>query len=281
MNAIEINGVDFTYPNGFTALRDIDLQIEKGEFVGIIGQNGAGKSTLLKNLTGLLRPTKGDILIGGENTKEISVGRLATKIGFVLQNPDRQLFADTVAEEVAYGPKNLGLSEEEVNRRVDRALEKAGIKLYSDHFPPSLAAGERAKVIIASVIAMQPDIIILDEPTTGQDNRGCFQIMDIAREFHQAGHTVIVVTHHMSLVAEYAERTIVFCQGEVLMDDSTQNVFGQPERIKKSYITPPQISQIGYEMNEQLGIKGRTVLRVEELKEQILQQLDQRQRRAQ
>ena len=274
MNAIDIQNISFSYPNGFNALRNINLSIKKGEFVGIIGQNGAGKSTLLKNLTGLLKPTQGKILIAGTDTREISVGRLATKIGFVLQNPDRQLFADTVEEEIAFGPQNLGLSEEEVQNRVEMALEKAGITKYRKSYPPSLAAGERAKVIIASVIAMKPDIIILDEPTTGQDNKGCFQIMDIAKEFNEAGHTVVVVTHHMALVAEYATRTIVFCKGEVLMDASTEDVFGQPERIKESYITPPQISQIGNEMREELGIKKSTVLRVEELSNYIAHRIN-------
>lgn len=247
--AIEIKNVSFTYPNGFEALKDLNFNIYQNELVAIIGQNGAGKSTLLKNLTGLLKPTEGDILVNGSNTKDITIAKLSTKLGFVLQNPDRQLFADTVREEIEFGPRNLKLSQEEIDARVEDALVLTGLKGHRDDFPPSLSAGEREKVVVASVVAMRPDIIILDEPTTGQDYRGCHQIMDIAKRFHEAGHTVIIVTHDMSLVAEYAKRTIVFCRGQVLLDDTTANVFSQPEVLKQAYVIPPQVTRAGVELS--------------------------------
>ena len=250
---VEVKNLTFTYPNGFTALKNINFVVENNEFVAIIGQNGAGKSTLLKNLTGILKPTVGAVLIDGLNTKNISVSRLSSKLGFVLQNPDRQLFADTIYEEVAFGPRNLKLDKEEIESRVTHALEVTGLLEHKDKFPPSLSTGERAKVVIASVVAMKPDVIIFDEPTTGQDYKGCYQIMNIAREFYNIGHTVIFVTHHMALVAEYATRTIVFCKGEILLDDTTENVFAHPEILKKSYIVPPQITQIGQELKNELG----------------------------
>lgn len=267
-NIIRIQNLIYTYPNGFTALKGINIDIKKNDFVGIIGQNGAGKSTLLKNITGLLKPTSGDVIVGGLNTKHTSVARLSTKLGFVLQNPDRQLFADTVYNEVSFGPKNLKLTEQEINERVEYALGYTGLSSVRDKFPPALSAGERAKVVIASVIAVKPEIIILDEPTTGQDNRGCYQIMNIAKEFHKAGHTVIMVTHHMALVAEYACRTIVFCKGEVLLDGSTEEVFSQPEILKKSYILPPQITQMGSELSTVLNRK-KTYLTVSDLSKDI------------
>ena len=268
-HAVEVKDVTFTYPNGFTALRGLNFTIEKGEFVAIIGQNGAGKSTLLKNLTGLLTPTSGDIIIDGSNTKDLSVARLSLKLGFVLQNPDRQLFADTVYEEVAYGPKNLKLGEEEIKERVEEAIRMAGLEDKVDEYPPALSAGERAKVVIASVAAMRPDIIILDEPTTGQDNRGRTQIMEIAKKFHEQGHTIIVVTHDMSLVAKYAKRTLVFCKGQLLLDGTTRDVFAQADVIKEAYILPPQITRMGAHAAPEVGIT-ETFLTVDEMKEYLL-----------
>ena len=263
-HAVEVKNVTFTYPNGFTALRGLDFTIEKGEFVAIIGQNGAGKSTLLKNLTGLLQPTTGEILVDGTNTKDLSVARLSLKLGFVLQNPDRQLFADTVRQEIEYGPKNLGLSEEEVKERVDDAIRMAGLEGKEEEYPPALSAGERAKVVIASVAAMRPEVIILDEPTTGQDNRGRTQIMEIAKKFHELGHTIIVVTHDMSLVAKYAKRTLVFCKGQLLLQGTTREVFAQEEKIKEAYILPPQVTRMA--AHADIGAED-TILTVEEMVE--------------
>lgn len=276
--AIEINGLTYTYPGGFTALKDINLKIKKNEFVGIIGQNGAGKSTLLKNITGLLRPTEGDITVAGVNTKESTVAELSTKVGFVLQNPDRQLFAETVEEEVSFGPKNLKLEPDEIQRRVNESLEYVGLLDQKEAFPPALSKGDRAKVVVASVLAMRPEFIILDEPTTGQDFRGCHQIMGIASKFHKAGHTVLVVTHHMALVAEYAQRTVVLCNGEILMDGTTREVFSHPEKLRETFIMPPQITQVGDELKEDLssGQEGwvpRTILTTDELGEDIVRVL--------
>ncbi len=250
---IQLEDVSFTYPNGFTALKHLNIDVAKNEFLAIIGQNGAGKSTLLKNMTGLLKPSEGNIWIDQKNTRDISIAKLSQTLGFVLQNPDRQLFADTVYEEVAFGPQNLKLDQAEIEERTEEALRLAGLLELKDKFPPALSAGERAKVVIASVAAMRPDIIVLDEPTTGQDHRGCHQIMDIAQTFHAAGHTVIMVTHNMALVAEFAKRTIVFCQGEVLLDDTTERVFSQPDILKKSYILPPQITRLSLQLQGLLG----------------------------
>ena len=273
--AIEINNLTFTYPGGFTALKEINLKVKRNEFVGIIGQNGAGKSTLLKNITGLLKPTKGDVIVVGVNTKDSTVADLATRVGFVLQNPDRQLFAPTVEEEVSFGPKNLKLPADEIKQRVQEALGYVGLLEQKDAFPPALSKGDRAKVVIASVLAMRPEVIILDEPTTGQDFRGCHQIMGIASRFHEAGHTVLVVTHHMALVTEYTQRTIVLCNGTVLMDGETREVFSHPEMLRQTFIVPPQITQAGTDLKEALmaarrGWTPRTVLTVKELGEDIV-----------
>lgn len=254
--AIDIQKMSYRYPNGFTALENINIQIPKNDFVAIIGQNGAGKSTLLKNIVGLYHPSKGSIVVDGHDTSKIAIAQLATKVGFVLQNPDRQLFESSVEAEIAFGPKNLGLSAAEVAQRVDYALEQTGLGDYRELFPMALSAGERAKVAIASVVAMQPSVIILDEPTTGQDRKGCFQIMDLAKRFHHDGRTVVVVTHHMTLVAEYAKRTIALCKGSVLLDGTTEEVFKQTELLKQTFIMPPQVAQLASAINKSLNSEG-------------------------
>lgn len=270
--AIVVDHVTYRYHNGFQALNDVDFTVHKNEFVAVIGQNGAGKSTLLKNLVGLYKPTQGSILVDGVNTRDISVAKLSTKVGFVLQNPDRQLFADSVEEEVSFGPKNLKLAPAEIEERLEQALDMTGLQPLRREFPMALSAGDRAKVVIASVIAMRPEIIILDEPTTGQDRRGCAQIMDIAKDFQNKGFTVVVVTHHMALVAEYAERVVVMCKGQRLMDGPTAQIFAQAEKLRESFVMPPQVTQLAQRLGPRLGLE-EAVLRTEELSELIAQRI--------
>lgn len=266
---LKIENLSYTYQDGAAALEDINIEIRENEFVAIIGQNGAGKSTLLKNITGLLRPTQGDVYICGQNNKEISVAGISKKIGFVLQNPDRQLFADTVDAEIAYGLKNAGFSPEEIKERIDTTLESVSLTDKREEFPPALSKGDRAKVVIASVIAMRPDIIILDEPTSGQDYKGCYQIMDIAKQLHAQGHTIVFVTHHMPLVAEFAERTIVMSRKKVLLDGLAHDVFNQPELLETTNIKPPQIAQFGKMLEEFVPLSD-TMLCVSELGEELI-----------
>ena len=160
----------------------------------------------------------------------------------------------------------MGLNEAQIKERVDYALDAVGLNDYRDAFPPALSKGDRAKVVIASVLAMGPQIIILDEPTSGQDYRGCYQIMDIAKEFNKRGHTLVVVTHHMALVAEYTERTIVMMNSEVLMDDSTREVFTHPDKLRMTHIKVPQITEVARELQPKIPI-NQTVLNVEEFGE--------------
>ena len=270
--AITVDHVTYRYRNGFQALSDVSFTVQKNEFAAIIGQNGAGKSTLLKNLVGLYKPTQGEITVDGVNTRDISVAQLATKVGFVLQNPDRQLFADTVEEEIMFGPRNLKLPQEEIDSRLEQALEMTGLGPLRKEFPMALSAGDRAKVVIASVIAMRPEIIILDEPTTGQDRRGCAQIMNITKDFQREGFTVVVVTHHMALVAEYAERVIVMCQGRQLLDGPTASVFAQADKLKEAFVMPPQVTQLAARLQPWLG-QNQTVLRPDELADLIAQRI--------
>ncbi|MGD8998299.1 MAG: ATP-binding cassette domain-containing protein [Anaerolineae bacterium] len=272
-NTIAVERLTYAYePEGVLALNGVDLVVRKGEFLGIIGQNGAGKTTLLKNLVGLLTPTEGRVLIDGLDTRETAVADLATRVGLVLQNPDQQLFAQTVEEEIAFGPRNLGLSQDEIERRVNEAIAMTGLDAFRRDFPPALAKGDRAKVIIASVLAMRPQIVIFDEPTTGQDYKGCHQIMQIARRLHQDGHTVIVVTHDMALIAEYTERTVVLCRGEVLLDGRTEAVFAQTDVLRRTNVMPSQITQLARSLPPTLGLPSHA-LTVQQFGRSILERV--------
>ncbi len=253
--AVLVEGLAYAYdPPGVLALQGVSFTIRPGEFVGLIGQNGAGKTTLVKSLVGLLTPTAGRVVVAGLDVQRSTVSEIATRVGLVLQNPDQQLFAQTVEEEVAFGPRNLGLDAVEVNRRCDAAIAATGLDPFRHRFPPALSKGDRAKVAIASVLAMEPEILILDEPTTGQDYRGCLQIMEIARRLHENGRTVLVVTHDVALVAEYTERLIVLCQGQVLLDGDTRAVFSRPKVLRRTHVVPPQITQLAQALPRRLGL---------------------------
>lgn len=268
--AIQVEHLDYIYqPLDVHAVKDVSFEIGQGEFVGLIGQNGSGKTTVLKNLLGLLRPTNGRVVVAGQDTRTTAVSEMARHVGFVLQNPDQQLFADTVEEEVAYGPRNLKLEKALVEQRVAEALQLVGLEGKRKEFPPALSKGDRAKVVIASALALDPSIVILDEPTTGQDYRGCHQIMQIAQSLYEQGRTVVFVTHHMALVAEYAQRVIVLSGGKVLLDDVTEGVFAKPEVVRQACIIPPQITELGQSLPAELGLP-RNPLTVQAMRAAIL-----------
>ena len=260
---IEVQGVWYSYPGDVVALRNISLGIKQGEFVAIIGENGSGKTTLLKNIIGLLRPSQGKILVSGEDISQSTPAELARRIGLILQNPDHQLFAISVEQEVAFGPKNLGCDDKEIARRVDEGLKLVQLEHARDLYPFRLSFGDRRKVAVAAVYAMYPEIFILDEPTTGQDYAGKYDIVEIAKKLHASGKTVLMVTHDMELVASYAERAIVLAGGELLLDDSVRAVFSQPDLLAKTHLRPPQVTRLG----QRLTNNELTVLSVEEFLE--------------
>ncbi|MEA3349028.1 MAG: energy-coupling factor transporter ATPase [Chloroflexota bacterium] len=272
---ITVDHLSYVYQSrNVLAVDDVNFDIKKGEFVAIIGQNGSGKTTILKNLLGLLHPASGKVTVAGLDTKQTAVSELARHVGFVLQNPDQQLFAETIEQEIAFGPQNLGVDEAEVKRRVDEAIEMVGLECDKLEFPPALPKGDRAKVVIASALALNPEIMVLDEPTTGQDYKGCHQILQIARKLHEENRTVVFVTHHMALVAEYAQRVIIMCDGKILLDSKTEHVFSQPDMIRKAHIIPPQITELSQQLPESLELP-RTPLTVQQLSEAILMSVNQ------
>ncbi|NPV77978.1 MAG: ATP-binding cassette domain-containing protein [Anaerolineae bacterium] len=272
---IHVENLDYVYqPQTVKAVEDVSFDIYRGEFVALIGQNGSGKTTVLKNMLGLLQPTKGKVIIAGLDTQVAPVADLARHVGFVLQNPDQQLFAETVEDEISFGPRNLGLDEETIKARVAEVLTLVGLEEKRQEFPPALPKGERAKVVIASALALDPEIIVLDEPTTGQDYKGCHQILQIAKKLNEMGRTIVFVTHHMALVTEYARRVIVMRGGHILVDSKTEDVFDQTELVLKAHIIPPQITTLSQSLPPELGLP-RVALSVSDLANSILDRLGQ------
>lgn len=247
---LECQDLTFTYP-GFppvTALRNVNLQIRKGEMIGIVGQNGSGKTTLVKQFLNLLKPTRGRVLLKGRNIQDFTTGELANSMGLVLQNPDEQLFTISCQKEVEFGLQNLKLPADEIKRRTDEALGFVGLGEQWDTFPFRLSFGDRRSLTVAAVIAMRPEVVIMDEPTTAQDYRGRHRIAKLARKLNEAGHTVIMITHDMNLVTQYADRTVVMCEGEVLLDAPTAKAFSEIDTLKKAFIKPPPIALLDKEL---------------------------------
>jgi energy-coupling factor transport system ATP-binding protein len=214
--AIQITDFSFSYDSN-VSFKNINLTVEDNDFIALTGLNGCGKTTLLKNITGLLRPASGDIYIRGKNVKTLSVSDISKEIGFVMQNPDNQLFSASVYEEVSFALKNAGLSKTEIQERVQDALKITGLEDKSA-FPFALNRSDRTKTVIACILAMGCKIIILDETDIGQDYRGSVKIMNLARELHSKGNTIIFVTHNMSLVCDYANRLIMMERNGIVMD---------------------------------------------------------------
>jgi energy-coupling factor transport system ATP-binding protein len=236
----------------------------------LIGQNGAGKTTLLKQFNGLLKPTSGEVVIAGVNTKESTTGILARKIGYLFRNPDHQIFMPTVEKEIGSGTGTLGLGKTEINIRVDQAAKKVGLTPYLKENPLFLSKGQRQRVAFASLLSMRPEVMVLDEPTTGQDYQEGIEIMEMVKDLHSKGHTIIFVTHDMELVAQYAKRVIVLSQGKILLDDSCQNVFYQPAILRETNLFPPQIARLT-QMLDGGGERFGKALTVAELYRQIRQ----------
>ena len=237
---LSIQHLQHVYADGTEALRDVSLQVQAGEYVLIIGQNGAGKSTLVKHCLNLLQPTAGQVLVQGRETKGLSVSQLAQSIGYLAQNPDNQIFNTTVEREVAFALPYLGYSPTMVKQQTAASLKAMQLWEERHLHPLSLPKGERARIVIAALLAMQPEIIILDEPTTGQDYRGACAILEVSRQLHQMGKTVIVITHHLYLMPDYADRVIVMGKGTILLDAPLREAYHQTELLQSTYLTPPQ-----------------------------------------
>jgi len=242
---IEIQGLSHHYNGLRDALQGITLQIARGEFVALIGKNGAGKTTLAKHLNGLLKPTDGKVTINSKDTRKHSIGELSRSVGYVFQNPDHQIFCPSVREEVAFGLRTIGgLSETEIESRTIDALRTVGLEKVADRHPFTLGKGERQKLAVASVLARAPEVLVIDEPTTGLDREGGQIMMEVIRKLHADGHTIIVITHDMQLAADYAERVIVMTEGRVMADGSPEEIFLQPELLRRAALTMPPVAEL-------------------------------------
>ena len=237
---LSVKNLRHTYDDGTEALKNISLDVYEGEYVLIVGQNGAGKSTLVKHFLNLLKPTAGKVLVRDRDTRELSVSELAQSIGYLAQNPDNQIFNTTVEKEVAFALPFLGYDSEAVKQETSRSLKAMQLWEHRNSHPLSLPKGERGRIVIAALLAMNPEIIIFDEPTTGQDYQGASSILDVSRQLHQMGKTVIVITHHLYLMPDYADRAIVMGKGTILLDAPLRQAYHQTDLLESTYLTPPQ-----------------------------------------
>lgn len=237
---LSVQNLTHIYEDGTQALRGVSLDIHRGEYVLIVGQNGAGKSTLVKHFLNLLQPSQGKVYVDNQETSTLSVSDLARLIGYVAQNPDNQIFNTTVEKEVSFALRNLGYSRQSLEQRIYQSLKD--MELWEDRHlhPLSLPKGDRARIVIAAILAMNPEIIIFDEPTIGQDYRGACSILDVSRQLHQMGKTIIVITHHLYLMAEYAQRAIVMGKGTILLNTFIRQAYHQTQLLQSTYLTPPQ-----------------------------------------
>jgi energy-coupling factor transport system ATP-binding protein len=248
MTELALEGVSYRYPSGGTlALDGIDLRIEAGERVALVGQNGSGKTTLVRHLNGLLRPTSGRLLHDGVNVGLRSVANLARSVGLVFQDPDRQIFAGSVRAEVEFGPRNVGLRGADLQAAVEEALAEVGLEAESRTNPYDLGTSRRKLLAIASVQAMRTPVLVLDEPTTGQDLRGVAIVRRVVDAAHAVGRTVIAISHDMGFVADAFDRVVVLQAGRLVLDGTPASVFAESswEALRSTYLEPPLPAVIG------------------------------------
>ncbi len=237
---ILIEDLWYTYPGGSEpALKGINLNIREGEFLAIVGENGAGKTTLAKHLVGLLKPQRGKVLVYGLDASKCKVSQLARLVGFVFQNPDHQLFSETVIEEISFAPKNLG-----VESRVEEVLRRLGLEAYRKRSPLTLSSGERRRVALASILSYNPRVLILDEPTVGQDAAQKEELASIMEELVNEGRTVVVITHDLEFVAEYVPRVVVLSRGRVVADGDPEQVLMNGSLLKSAGLLPPSLARL-------------------------------------
>ncbi len=280
MPIIEIKDLYFSYKDsGVPVLRDINLKIEKNEFIGIIGQTGSGKSTLVKQLNGLLKPDKGQVLFNGidifSNIKETQKARF--KIGMVLQYPEDQLFAETVFKDIAFGPENIGFSQNEVRAQVLNAAKFVGLSEdILDRSPFEISGGEKRRVAIAGIIAMNPDVLVLDEPSASLDPNGRKLLLSQIKRYHEEQHkTVILISHNMEDIVNLADRVVVLENGEIKVDESTKKLFSESsyEELKRLNILPPDIMEV-VSILRQRGVRlGNDILNVDDAVNEIVKLL--------
>lgn len=249
MSLLECKELEFTYPNGVHALAGVSFAVEAGESLAIVGRNGSGKTTLVKHLNGLLTPSSGSVLIDGQPILKRDPAELAPIVGLVFQNPSDQIFQARVWDEVAFGVKQLGMVGQALEDRVANALAEVGLSTAKEINPYDLTLTERKLICLASILAMNPRVIILDEPTTAQDQLGVMRLIEIIKMLLSEHRTVITITHDMDFVAETFARTIVMREGRIILDGPTAAVFAQPQVLETTYVKPSAMSRLAQRLD--------------------------------
>jgi energy-coupling factor transport system ATP-binding protein len=255
---IRVEGLTQSYDDR-QVLKGIELCVREREFVAVLGANGSGKTTLVKHFNGLLRPMQGKVFLSGRNCADLSLAEIGKVVGYVFQNPDQQIFCDTVYEEVAFALKLRGFTNAETAERVREALEAVGLTGCEAEDPFSLPKGQRQRVAVASVLAFKPPVLVLDEPTTGLDFKDQKRMMDLVKTLNEAGHTIVMITHTMWVVAEYAHRVVLMRDGNIISDAGTRDSFADESMLSLAEVRAPQITRLGNRV-------GCTALSVDELK---------------
>jgi energy-coupling factor transport system ATP-binding protein len=270
---IEVEEVFFEYPGGVQALRGVTTHVARGEIVALMGENGAGKTTLIKHFNGLLKPTRGTVKVKGRDTRRVSVAELSKTVGIVFQNPDHQLFAETVFDEVAFPLRNFGFPEDVVERRVKWALNILELYQYRDRSPFLLSVGERKRLAIASILAYDPEVIVLDEPTAGQDYLQKEKISEIIKLLRLMGKTIVIVTHDVEFVVTYVQRIIVMSQGRIIAEGPPSEVLTDFATLRRSKLLPPQCVRIARALYGKTVLSDYRYLTVDELHRKIFEEL--------
>lgn len=243
---LKVKDVFYSYDDGTTALNGINLEVKKGEIVALLGKNGAGKSTLFLQFNGILRPDSGEILIDGKPLKynKKSLVNARQKVGIVFQNPDDQIFAPTVEEDVAFGPLNLKLPIDEVRKRVTDALRRVGMEGFEKKAPHYLSGGQKKRIAIAGILAMKPEIMILDEPMAGLDPVGAAKIINLLKELNEEGITILISTHDVNIIQDYVDKIFIINDGEIIGDGCPEDIFSKKDLLKKAHLKLPIIARL-------------------------------------
>lgn len=241
---VDFDEVVYRYRNGFKGLDNVSFKVRQGEFVAILGHNGAGKSTLVQHIIGILRPTSGTVFLQQKDIRDLSVAELARHVGFIFQNPNHQIFNSTVKQEITFGPRNLGWSPERIETAFQEVVQMCDLLGLDERNPEDLSIGEKQRVAVASILVMDPDVLILDEPTTGQDERSLGPIMAIVDKLHQSGKTIIMISHDMELAARHVERVLMIERGQVVFDGSPADAFTDFDLLERMRLEPPETVRI-------------------------------------
>lgn len=255
---LEAKNLSFRYPDETLALNRVNIAIKQSEAVAVLGANGAGKTTLLKHFVGLLKPTRGEVFVAGKPVRGPYLEEIYQQVGFVFQNPDEQLFAPTVAEDIAFGPFNLGLSQTEIQNRVNEALKQVGLEDMGDKLIHHISFGQKKRAAIAGVLAMRPKALVLDEPTAGLDPKGADELLELLYRLKKTQKlTLVISTHEIDRVPLYADVVYLMHQGRIALGGSPRKVFSQPSLLEKCHLHPPTVSQLFAEMFKEFQIQDK------------------------